>query len=55
MGFYLKLRKHKKFIGKGEFAHDVALAIENGETFEAPQYLADAICGVLADTSGEAR
>lgn len=54
-GFYLKLRKHKKFIGKGEFAHDVALAIESGETFEAPPYLTDAIQGVLADTSGEAR
>lgn len=52
-GFYLKLRKHKKFIGKGEFAHDVALAIENGAAFEAPQYLADAIRGVLLDTPGD--
>jgi putative ATP-dependent endonuclease of OLD family len=51
-GFYLKLRKHKKFIGKGEFAHDVALAIENGAAFEAPQYLADAIRGVLLDKPG---
>ncbi|WP_406123662.1 AAA family ATPase [Streptomyces canus] len=54
-GFYLKLRKHKKFIGKGEFAHDVALAIANSGTFEAPQYLDDAIRGVLADPSSEAR
>ncbi|MCI3226035.1 ATP-dependent endonuclease [Streptomyces sp. NP-1717] len=54
-GFYLKLRKHKKFIGKGEFAHDVALAIANEGIFEAPQYLDDAIRGVLADVSGEAR
>lgn len=54
-GFYLKLRKHKRFIGKGEFAHDVALAIESGETFVAPDYLTDAIQGVLAETSGEAR
>ncbi|MFC8493005.1 ATP-dependent endonuclease [Streptomyces sp. NPDC057235] len=54
-GFYLKLRKHEKFIGKGEFAHDVALAIANGGTFEAPQYLNDAIRGVLEDTPGEAR
>ncbi|MFG2351806.1 ATP-dependent nuclease [Streptomyces phaeochromogenes] len=54
-GFYLKLRRHKKFIGKGEFAHDVALAIESGETFVAPDYLSDAIEGVLADASGEAR
>ncbi|MEU8522430.1 AAA family ATPase [Streptomyces sp. NPDC048577] len=54
-GFYLKLRRHKKFIGKGEFAHDVALAIESGETYVAPGYLTDAIQGVLADTLGEAR
>ncbi|MFI0765661.1 ATP-dependent nuclease [Streptomyces sp. NPDC021218] len=54
-GFYLKLRKHKKFIGKGEFAHDVALTIANGGTFEAPQYLTDAVRGVLTDASGEAR
>ncbi|MCX5309041.1 AAA family ATPase [Streptomyces sp. NBC_00160] len=54
-GFYLKLRKHKKFIGKGEFAHDVALAIASGGTFEAPQYLNDAIRGVLADPPGETR
>ncbi|MFI2116704.1 ATP-dependent nuclease [Streptomyces rubiginosohelvolus] len=54
-GFYLKLRKHKKFIGKGEFAHDVALAIANGGAFEAPQYLDDAIRGVLADVPGETR
>ncbi|MFD3566016.1 ATP-dependent endonuclease [Streptomyces sp. NPDC058667] len=52
-GFYLKLRKHKKFIGKGEFAHDVALAIESGADFEAPKYLAEAIRGVLADTLGD--
>ncbi|WP_223188104.1 ATP-dependent nuclease [Streptomyces sp. CBMA29] len=52
-GFYLKLRKHKKFIGKGEFAHDVALAIENGAAFEAPPYLADAIKGVLHDLPGD--
>jgi putative ATP-dependent endonuclease of OLD family len=54
-GFYLKLRKHKKFIGKGEFAHDVALAIANGGTFEAPQYLTDAVRGVLTNASGEPR
>ncbi|MER0485137.1 hypothetical protein ABR737_43630 [Streptomyces sp. Edi2] len=35
-GLYLKLRKHKKFISKGEFAHDVALAIENGDASQAP-------------------
>ncbi|MET9664981.1 AAA family ATPase [Streptomyces sp. NPDC006475] len=52
-GFYLKLRQHRKFIGKGEFAHDVALAIENGAAFEAPQYLTDAIRGVLVDAPGD--
>ena len=52
-GFYLKLRKHKKFIGKGEFAHDVALAIQSGADFEAPRYLADAIRGVLLDARGD--
>ncbi|MCF6523044.1 AAA family ATPase [Streptomyces sp. JJ36] len=46
-GFYQKLCKYDKFISKGEFAHDVALAIEDGEEFEAPEYLAEAIRGVL--------
>lgn len=53
-GFYLKLRRNKKFISKGEFAHDVALAIENGADFEAPEYLVAAIRGVLADEAGDA-
>ncbi|OXM59116.1 hypothetical protein, partial [Amycolatopsis sp. KNN50.9b] len=51
-GFYSKLRVHKKFISKGEFAHDVALAIENGAAFTAPSYLADAIRGALLDQGG---
>ncbi|MDX3695976.1 AAA family ATPase [Streptomyces europaeiscabiei] len=47
-GFYQKLCKYDKFMSKGEFAHDVALAIEDGKEFEAPEYLAEAIRGVLA-------
>ncbi|WUS96948.1 AAA family ATPase [Streptomyces sp. NBC_00708] len=46
-GFYQKLCKYDKFISKGEFAHDVALAIEDGKPFEAPEYLAKAIRGAL--------
>lgn len=51
-GFYQKLCKHTKFISKGEFAHDVALAVQDGAPFEAPQYLADAVHGVLTDQQG---
>ncbi|MEV0254692.1 AAA family ATPase [Streptomyces sp. NPDC050732] len=54
-GFYQKLCKHAKFISKGEFAHDVALAIQDGAAFEAPQYLTDAVHGVLADQQGGAQ
>ncbi|MEU9369517.1 AAA family ATPase [Streptomyces avermitilis] len=54
-GFYQKLCKYDKFISKGEFAHDVALAIAEGAAFEAPEYLADAIRGVLADKPGGVR
>lgn len=53
-GFYLKLRKNKKFISKGQFAHDVALSIEDGEAFKAPDYLTEAIRGVLEDGTGGA-
>jgi len=35
------------FIAKGQFAHDLALSIENGDTFECPTYLADAIAAAL--------
>ncbi|MFE9240497.1 putative ATP-dependent endonuclease of OLD family [Streptomyces griseus] len=54
-GFYQKLCKHAKFISKGEFAHEVALAIQDGASFEAPQYLIDAVHGVLADQQGRAQ
>lgn len=40
---YRKLRKTKKFISKGEFAHDVALAIRDGKVFRVPAYLETAI------------
>ncbi|WP_329101603.1 ATP-dependent nuclease [Streptomyces sp. NBC_01439] len=53
-GFYQKLCKYDKFIGKGEFAHDVALAIDSGGDFEAPEYLVTAIRGVLEDETGGA-
>ncbi|MFE3519394.1 ATP-dependent endonuclease [Streptomyces sp. NPDC059166] len=54
-GFYQKLCKYSKFISKGEFAHDIALAIQDGATFEAPQYLTNAVHGVLADQQGGAQ
>ena len=44
---YRKLRTEKRFISKGEFAHDVALAIRDGKHFVVPEYLRDAIEGVL--------
>ena len=37
----------KHFISKGEFAHDVAIAIQNGASFGMPPYLLAAIEGVL--------
>ncbi|MEU5382017.1 AAA family ATPase [Streptomyces sp. NPDC005968] len=36
-GLFQKLCKYDKFISKGEFAHDVALAIQDGAAFEAPR------------------
>ncbi|MEV0006407.1 AAA family ATPase [Micromonospora sp. NPDC050980] len=41
--FYRKLRTSKRYIGKGEFAHDVAELIQSGGTFECPAYLTQAI------------
>jgi hypothetical protein len=37
----------KHFISKGEFAHDVAIAIQQGASFTVPPYLLAAIKGVL--------
>jgi putative ATP-dependent endonuclease of OLD family len=41
--FYRKLRTTKRYIGKGEFAHDVAELIQGGGTFECPDYLTQAV------------
>jgi putative ATP-dependent endonuclease of OLD family len=46
--FYQRLRKTKRYIGKGEFAHDVAAALRRGAPLECPAYLADAIRQSLA-------
>ena len=45
---YRKLGDDKRFISKGEFAHDVALAIQDGQDFAVPPYLHQAITGVLS-------
>jgi putative ATP-dependent endonuclease of OLD family len=45
---YQELRKDKDFVSKGEFAHDIALAIQDGATFTVPAYLQDAINASLA-------
>jgi putative ATP-dependent endonuclease of the OLD family len=44
---YRKLRGNKRLISKGEFAHDVAIAIQTGERFTVPAYLREAITGVF--------
>jgi hypothetical protein len=38
----------KNFVSKGEFAHDIALAIQDGAAFAVPAYLQDAINASLA-------
>jgi putative ATP-dependent endonuclease of OLD family len=45
--FYAALKKNRKLISKGEFAHDVAIAIEQGNPFICPKYLATAINAML--------
>ncbi|MGD0069667.1 MAG: AAA family ATPase [Streptosporangiaceae bacterium] len=49
---YQELRRDKDFISKGEFAHDVALAIRDGAAFVVPAYLQAAITASL-DGLGE--
>ena len=44
---YRKLHDDRRFISKGEFAHDVAIAVQSGELFAVPPYLASAITKVL--------
>jgi putative ATP-dependent endonuclease of OLD family len=46
---YRKLRKDKKFISKGEFAHNVAVAVQDGRPFVVPDYLREAITEALAE------
>lgn len=45
---YRRMRRNKKLIAKGEFAHQLALAIADGQPFECPPYLADALNAALA-------
>ncbi|MFB7618111.1 ATP-dependent endonuclease [Kitasatospora sp. NPDC056181] len=52
LAFYVKLRDKKKpFISKGEFAHDVALLLQDGEPFTVPDYLRKAIDAVVSRTA----
>lgn len=53
--FYRKLRTNKRFISKGEFAHDVALAIDSGDGFVVPDYLRMAIRSALDLDGAEGR
>ncbi|WP_328954068.1 ATP-dependent nuclease [Kitasatospora purpeofusca] len=52
LAFYKRLRDKKKpFISKGEFAHDVALLLQDGEPFTVPDYLRGAIDAVISTTT----
>lgn len=46
---YQLLRKDKKAISKGQFAHDVATAIADKQPFTCPPYLASAILRLVQD------
>jgi putative ATP-dependent endonuclease of OLD family len=48
---YLRLgeKKKKKLISKGEFAHDVALLVQDGQPFTAPAYLREAITSAIEE------
>jgi putative ATP-dependent endonuclease of OLD family len=48
---YVKLRTTKRWISKGQFAHDVALTISQGKSFACPDYLEAAIRRVVAGPS----
>jgi putative ATP-dependent endonuclease of OLD family len=48
--FYAKLRQNKRFISKGEFAHDVASSISDGRPFICPAYLDAAIRAITRTT-----
>lgn len=45
---YRRMKKNRKFLSKGEFAHQLALYIADGRDFECPIYLADAVHEALA-------
>lgn len=49
--FYRRLKANRRFISKGEFAHDIAASIADGASFECPDYLASAIKEALKDAS----
>jgi putative ATP-dependent endonuclease of the OLD family len=49
---YEKLRSDDDFISKGEFAHDVALAVQDGQAFRVPAYLETAIRDSLIEPGG---
>lgn len=41
--FYVRLRNSKSLISKGQFAHDVARRITDGQIFTCPDYLIEAV------------
>lgn len=41
--FYVCLQTIQKFISKGQFAHDFAIALEEPGTYQCPEYLAEAV------------
>ncbi|PCK21875.1 hypothetical protein CHR55_33445 [Rhodococcus qingshengii] len=41
--FYVCLQTIQKFISKGQFAHDFAIALEKPGTYQCPEYLAEAV------------
>lgn len=45
--FYRRLRRADRFIVKGQFAHDVALAVQDGAAFTCPGYLRQAVEAAL--------
>lgn len=50
---YRKLRSNSKYLGKGEFAHGIALALEDGGQFECPDYLRQGILKAVGKTDDE--
>lgn len=41
--FYVCLQTIQKFLSKGQFAHDFAIALEKPGTYKCPEYLTDAV------------